>query len=331
MSENQEQKSSLGPEWAWWEELLRTGQLQPLQDGAVHFGYYRRPATKKAAGNRWVPIGVFPNKKGEVIVEIDGKKNARKRPFDAIFSKYLQAIGYNTYLDVTRRGKPWPDAPPALEMSVPASDREVALTDNMDPLTRYQRQLIEEKVLVNAWLEKPVSTQEQANAASEWANRIASLAGWFQAEYDQRNRPLLDEQKKLREIYLHPAQEAKNLANIVTQHTADFLLEKQRRLIAEAKAAAMPAVVPEEPKARAGGLTGRQTTVTEANLATVHNYLEFAAYLIHGQMVNAPADYCSSPEVKKVLDERAAVLARKLPKDHKLPGLTITTRAKARR
>src|SRR6185295_793790 len=225
------------PLWQWWDALLQTGVLQPLQDGVVHYGYYRRPSAGKTQKARWVPIAIYPADKSdnpEIIVELDGKRTD-KRPFDAIFSKGLQAISYETYVAVTRNGEPWPDAVPGLPdlerqpagdwkeappqrlaerpnpdpqppTDVPAADREVSRHDNDPPqdyrlLMEHQTQLVEEKLLVQRRLEKPINTQDEANSASEHANRIAALGKWFEAEYEQKNRPLLEQQKMLRTDY----------------------------------------------------------------------------------------------------------------------------------
>ena len=388
----------VAPEWQWWDHLRRTGDfLEPLHDGVVHFGYYRRPSESKKVGARWVPFAIWGRPDGTVVCEVDGQKTTKRTPFQLLFSKYLQGISRETYMAVTRKGEPWPDAPPPLEelapegpnpdpqpptqqgdkyvvrigndgartVSVPASDREVSREDNIPAdapddhriLIDQQATLAQEANLVRQRLLLPIQSQDEANAASEHANRIDALGKWFGDEYERRNRPLLDQQKRLRMDYLHPAQEAAGYAKALAQHMAGFLLAEQRKLEAEQRAAAeaeaariqkaaeeaaakgeviTPEIVrpgaPTPPRrAGAGGLTGRRTTVSEENVGSVTNYMEFAAVLIRGNMANPPPTYCSNMELKTVLDEIARKLARTLPADQKISGLQITKQAKARR
>lgn len=375
----------LPPEWAWWDDLLRTKKLQPLQDGCVHPGYYRKPSGGKNQNARWVPVGIWPSfDKKTTIVEIDGRPSS-KTPFDAIFSKNLQGVSYEVYMDVTRNNAPWPDAPPVaptppdLELqdaewkevpaerkgtnpapqppNIPAADREVTRHDNDPPqdhrlLVEHQLQLADEHVLVRKRLEKAIGTQDEANSASEHANRIATLGKWFESEYEVRNRPLLEMQKMLRVDYLHRANEAKELAHTLTQHMADFLISEQRKLeaaqraAAEAEAARLreleakgeppppppPPGAPEAPqRAAAGGLTGRKTTVREEPIAIVDDYMAWATKLIRGGMADAPPNYCGDADLKSLLDKLAQRHAKTMPVGPVVSGIRIEKQAKARR
>lgn len=359
------------PAWKWWDTLRKTGKLQDLHDGDVHFGYYRKPSGSKNQRARWVPVGIWPvsdKPSAEVVVEVDGRPS-NMRPFDAIFSKYLQGVSYEDYMAVTRKGEPWKDEPPQAPtppdlqrdrqgewqevepQRVPAADRAVTRHDNLPPqdhklLIEHQVQLSEEQLLVGRRLQKAITTQDEANSTSEHANRIAALGKWFEAEYEVRNRPLLEQQKMLRVDYLHRAQEAQGLAKALTQHMADFLLAEQRRLAehaervrqAAAAEAAAQGTPPEQqpapeppPKAGAGGLTGRRTTVREEPIAIVEDYLVWATKLIHGGMVNPPANYCSSAELKTLLDALANKMAKVLPVGPVTSGVRVEKQAKARR
>lgn len=345
--------------------MLDGNPATALSDGDVNHGYFRRRVGKKGIEARWQAIGIW--KAGDrLIVEKDGRPTS-DRPFDLLFTRSLQAISYELYMQV-RAGKPWPDAPPTAEetrtvdvsdfkgASVPASDRAVERTDNAppDPLAEHKAQLAEEALVVAKFLKEPVASQDRANAASELANRIAKLGKWFGDHYELENRPLIMRQQELRDNYLHPSQEAKALAKSLADAQADFLYQEQQRLNREAAEKARiaaeaqkkledearetgettpaPVAVPpvEAPrKATSGGLTGRKTSVTTKPTAVVTDYRLLAAWLITGGEQGVPGNECRNMALKAVLDTAAQRMVD--ARSDLKPGFVVEDKPVARR
>lgn len=249
--------------------------------------------------------------------------------------------------------------------NIPAADRVVERTDNqppeeVDPYKVAVAELQEEERLVAVFLKSPITTQEQADKAANWADRIGKRKKWFDDEYWKINRPLVDRQTEIRTLYLRPKETAEALAKDLTRATSTFLAAEQKRLDDERAAkqreeaarlqaladearekgetlqpdqvaAVMPTTAEPPKKATAGGATGRKTTVAVEQTGTVEDYLRFAKFLIYGTMENPPFNYCSNADLKRVLDDLAKKVAKVALPDMTLPGVVISKQPKARR
>lgn len=346
--------------WDYWKRLQQTGRVEALTTDAVHYGYFRRRVGRKDGKARFQAIGIYPNSAGRVVCEKDGKPT-KDAPFDLLFSRSLEGISWDYYMGVTRKGEPWKDAAP----DIPASDRVVNREDNAppDPIAELKAQLVEEQIIATKFLALPIETQDQANGASAFANRVAALGKRLNDEYEKANRPLLEQQKVLRTTLLHPSQEAAALAWKITQHQAPYLAREQRRLdderyaaerkafeeqqaredeqkrlAAEAEAQNRPAPPPVEPaaalppaqKAASGGLTGRKTTVTTRKVAIITDYRMLAYFCITGGDKTVALNVCRNPDLAVFLQKLADRMAQ-VATPESSPGFRVEEEPVARR
>lgn len=364
-----------------------------LSEGEVHSGYWR---SKKRDGSGWQAVGIW-RVGDQNFLAIDGKLS-RQAAYSIFSYACRHPIPYDLYVKVTH-GEPWPDLPPALSgatkeggdatdtthngpttsksetvpagpppAGIPAADREVSRADNQPPEAFQdtpegkKAQLAEEQQLAAAFLKAPITTQELANKAANWADRVAKLGRWFGDEYERLNRPLLTEQKRIRALYLEPEKDATALAKTLTSAQTDFLWETEQKRVRQLKAAADAAeaerraeiekvalesgpeaalkVSLETPvapppgapaKVRSGGATGRATTITTERVARVTDYFMLAAFLISGGMEGTPRDVCHNPELKALLDKLSHRMAQTAISGHTQPGFTVEDKPKARR
>lgn len=372
-------------------DIGRTKDL-PVHEDSLHFGYYRK-RSEKGGKAVWQRVGVWPVKTEEGLVMrvyVDDVPVAADQHTKVFSYACRNPISYDVYSQV-RAGKPWPDSPPPLtafvgtiknvgneplnvgggmslapgeEMTVPASDRVVTRSDNApaeDDYTIRKHVLAEEKGLVPIFLEKPITDQDGANKAAEWANRISRNAKWFRDTHRELKAPILEEGRRLDAAYLRPAEEAEALAKKLTQHQTPFLAAEQRRLEAEAQerqrtseeearrqadvpppvdgpAAAAPDPAPRyptspppPPKAKSGGASGRSTTLRVEKVAVISDYRLLAAFLITGGREGTPNNSCSNPDLKEALDKLAHRMAQTAIPDMPTPGFTVEERPVARR
>jgi hypothetical protein len=281
---------------------------------------------RKKAGARHA-VALWRGADGLWRVRLDGKSFDRD-PDEMWTYLYHRPIPKALY-DAIARGEPWPDAAPGLGHNS---------GENPDDPASWLNALQEEESLAAAFLRKPITTQEAADKAANWSDRVAKLGKRFAAEYERLNRPLLQEQTRIRELLLEPSKRATDLCKSLTRAQSSFLADQRRKAeeaarrareeaeeaerdrlaqvaqeqgltaaLKESLQASINLPPPAAAKVTAGGATGRKTTLRDVPYGKVTDYVAFASQLILGS--DGVIGECANPDLKACLDKIAQKMA----------------------
>jgi hypothetical protein len=213
-------------QYAWWRQALKLAGgggreltreqlllLGPSADSPEP-GFYRSRAFK---GGELLPVAIWRDA-GKMIC-LQGGKEAEA---DAIWNHACRnPITEALYRSVLAGGA-WPDEPPTVskEHNLPAKTGDVH-----QDLTA---ELAAEREMAEAFLKKPITTQEQADQAAIWSKRLAAIAKKATDLHRVEKQPSLDEGRRIddrwRDLKDLPAELSKRLK----RHMDAFLQEQDR-------------------------------------------------------------------------------------------------------
>lgn len=180
-------------------------------------GFYRRGVYEKQEGKRskrvgWLPAAVFKNG-SEIIAVIGGRALDVAQTVEAWTHISGNPISEEWYRAVAERGEPWPDsheadkakskpdpeADAAIERAYIAEDDRRNAAEDALPQNKIAAELAECRKLLPKY--KTLDSDEASSKARSLQNRFLDLRGQAGKAYEAANRPLLDQQKALREIW----------------------------------------------------------------------------------------------------------------------------------
>ncbi len=223
--------------YAYWKAAL-AGEKPKMfvddpQPGFYRSGVYEKQENKARKRVGWKPVAIFLND-GELIAAIgadgmltgNGAVARMETDRDRINELWsycaANAISEEWYRAVADRGEQWPDSheqPP----SAPINDAPMGNAE------RISRGLAECKEYLPKYA--IIDSDEMSSKARSLQNRFLDLRGEAGKHYEAANRPLLDAQKMLRELWFPMRDQADEAAN--TLRTAMGAWEDEKRKAAK--------------------------------------------------------------------------------------------------
>lgn len=209
--------------YAWWRKALEMGggreltrdQLLTLSlsEGHPEAGFYRKRMGKDG---RSVPVAIWPDEAGG---------------FHCLVGDYAaNAIDEWTYLGrwpiseavyrAVRGGAPWPEEPPA-----PKDHNQVKTGD---PCKDLQAEYDAEREMAEAFLKKPIATQDQADQAAVWSKKLAAIAKKATDLHKVEKQPSLDEGRRIDDKWRGLKEDPAALAKRLKRHLDDWLIAQAR-------------------------------------------------------------------------------------------------------
>jgi hypothetical protein len=241
-------EAHLTPSYDRWRQRLAGEKVVTYTEpDAQDLGFYRLPIKerkKNAAGEnngQWKTIGFKP-----VALYIAGENLACQignlgidddQRNDAWTSFVRHPITEEVWRAVAERGEPWPDfaAPDAAAAKAIVEGRFTEmepLGDSKSPAPPHldiKARLVALKASVSAFAK--IESDEQSSAARGLQAQFLELKGEAAGHYEQASRPLLEQQKKLREIWFPLRDEADEAKTALG--TAMGLWEDEKRAAAK--------------------------------------------------------------------------------------------------
>jgi len=281
--------SALIPNYTYWREAL-AGKKPKMFVDCPELGFYRKGVYVKEPNVRskrvgWTPVAIFlgPDK---AIVACVGQFGSDKHLTDRdqineLWS-YVAAnpISEAWYRTVAERGEGWPDSHDA----APALPNEPQPAAEQSPAEKIAAAVKADIALIAKY--KAIDSDEMSSKARSLQNKLLDSRGAAGKAYDAANRPLLDQQKALREIWfpirdeadagvkelaaaMGKWEDAKRAAAKLAQEAADKAAREHAEAVRKAEEANKPAPPPPAevkpntpaPSAQIRGGAGRAASV----------------------------------------------------------------------
>jgi hypothetical protein len=283
------------PTYNFWRESL-AGKKPKMFVDCPELGFYRKGVYEKQENKArkrvgWTPIAVFMH--GDTVWAVVGPDGSAKTLTDRDQINELWSyiagnpISEETYRAVAERGEGWPDSHDA----APALPDEPQRAAEQSPAEKIAAQVKADVTLIAKY--KAIDSDEMASKARSLQNKLLDSRGEAAKAYEAANRPLLDQQKALREIWF-PIRDAadagskelatamgkwedtKRAAARLAQEAADKLAREHAEAARKAEAANQPPPPPPPevkpntpaPSAQIRGGAGRAASVKQEKFVT---------------------------------------------------------------
>jgi len=237
--------------YAYWKAAL-AGEKPKMfvddpQPGFYRRGVYEKQENKARKRVGWSPVAIFMNQ-AELAAVVGGDAITDRDKINEIWS-YCAAypISEETYRAVAEQGAQWPDsheekpkakrnpgAEAATEQAFIAEDDRRNAEEDAQPSTKVAAGIAEAKALLPKYA--AIDSDELASKARSLQNRFLDLRSEAGKHYEAANRPLLEQQKKLREVWFPLRDDADAAAG--TLRTAMGAWEDEKRKAAKLAAEA---------------------------------------------------------------------------------------------
>lgn len=186
------------------------GDPQAFEDSPVagffRKGIYHKEKDKRAKRIGWVPVAVFKDPSaGAMVAVLDGK------PVDGDELRQIwthisgNPISEDWYRRVAEKGEAWPDSHEADNLAQAMTADDII----RHPAPAGAKGTLPENIIADKLTEceallpkyATIESDEQASKARSLQNRFLDLRSEAGKNYDAANRPLLDAQKALREVW----------------------------------------------------------------------------------------------------------------------------------
>jgi hypothetical protein len=225
------------------------------QPGFYRQGVYEKQENKARKRVGWSPVAIF-HASGELTAQVGQHGNEtiitdRDRINELWSYCAANPISEEWFRSVSERGERWPDSHETVA-SIPVAnssgslDRtemiiqnrkqalDVIAADVMDPHGKIIRELADSEKLLAKYA--TIDSDEMAAKARSLQNRFLDLRGEAGKHYEAANRPLLEQQKKLRELWFPLRDAADEASSTIKKAMGAWEDEKRKaaRLAAEA-------------------------------------------------------------------------------------------------
>lgn len=191
-------------------------------------GFYRNRAFK---GGEFLPVAIWRDGNGATICLQGGKEAEADRVWNHACRNPITEALYRSVL----AGGTWPDEPPAVakEHNLPAKTGDVHID--------LTAELAAEREMAEAFLKKPITTQEQADQAAIWSKRLAAIAKKATDLHKVEKQPSLDEGRKVDDKWRDLKELPAELSKRLKRHMDAFLqeqdrIERERQRVAQVEA-----------------------------------------------------------------------------------------------
>lgn len=277
-------------QYAFWRGALEENYPYPMQEGKFECGFWRTRNRDKS----WLPVAIWKNEEKLMILVgndfVDPEAFVQRWNFT-----WQNAVTKDAY-DAFRETGRWPG-----EIDVPA------IGDNLAPdeFTELKDDINDSVEQALKWLEehKDLKTDEEADTAANWRDRLNKLGKRADAQRKEEKKPLADKVKEIDTKFNALVKQATGAADTLRTALTAFMRRKEenerKRIEAERKAAeelrkkqeearaelaerditlAMslpelpPVSEPQPVKVQAGGQFGRATGFRTKHSAVIKDY-----------------------------------------------------------
>lgn len=211
--------------WAWWQNALK-GEFGPIHH-EPNQGYYRvRPKD-----GQWEPVAIwFDTDRHEWIAYRSG----REVPADDIWTWACRnPITYEAY-EKAMAGEGFSDEPE----KAPDIGHN---SGEADPFDTLRIEYLGEKEMAEAFMRKPVKTQDDADKVAIWAKRLTAIKTKAEGLHKVEKQPHLDAGRVIDDKWRELKTEPDELAKKLKQHVKPFfdeqrLAEEDRQRLAREEA-----------------------------------------------------------------------------------------------
>jgi hypothetical protein len=271
--------------YEWYMRALAGEQVE------VHADYPQAGRYRLKRGNRWIPCAIWPGETGELVGLIGTAEDQHEidplQIWPSAAKNPVPEADYRLAFDTGR----WPDDAPERR----------GLGDNLptDALEALKVELASEVEIAAEFLAKPIATQEQADMAGPWCDRILEIAKQADAAHDEEKRPILEAGRDIDDRWREVREDSRALVKKLKAHVGVFLRAQKKR----------------EPESKpTAGRTGSKVYLRPVKTAKFTNYAKF---------VEAVRD---TDEVRRFMQQIADRAARA---GAPLPGMKIVETEKA--
>lgn len=216
--------------WAWWRAALADpskigSPALPIHEGEYQIGYYRTRGKDK----QWQPVGIYPVQ-GVVVAFRNAEPVSADRMGELFQFCCRYPVSYEAYTAAVN-GEGWADEPPL----VPVGDNSAEA--DADEFTKLNREYLAEKEQAEAFLKKPVTTQDQADMVAVWKKRFTTIRSKAEGLHKVEKQPHLDAGRAVDEKWRGLKEEPDSIAKRLGEHIKAFLQKKQDEELARQRAA----------------------------------------------------------------------------------------------
>jgi hypothetical protein len=248
-------------DFSWWRAQL-AGKNPELTDKLPRVGFFRKvddPVQIRVVdGVMWAWIG---RKGAQRAVKADDSFA------ESTFSFFCRnAISSELYEAVTNQGAHWPETPPDVR-------GEIGGNLPSDPFERLSIELDAHKERIEAFINEPVTSEEQAAKAGLWSGQVDGIGKELDTLRKAEKRPLDEAVKAVQAKFSPKVDLASTLARRLKDHMSAWVLAKKRKAEAEererqeaarkaAESLEMPSSEPTQTRAPSKVVTGGVTVRT---------------------------------------------------------------------
>lgn len=228
--------------YAYWKAALAGEKPKMFVDdpqlGFYRCGIYEKLPNKAAKRVGWRPVAI--SYQDGMFAVVGGMTILDRDRINELWSSCAgNPISEEWYRAVAERGEQWPDsheekAPMVPEGQIGLSPAQQALGMAERPESKIARELAECKKLLPKY--KAIDSDEMSAKARSLQNRFLDLRGEAGKHYEAANRPLLEQQKKLRELWFPLRDDADEASSALKKAMGAWEDEKRKaaKLAAEA-------------------------------------------------------------------------------------------------
>ena len=241
--------------WDWWRKAKadpsRIGSTDlPIHADGYQCGYYR---TRSREDGSWAdPVGIYP-----VQGVVCGFRNGK--PVDDLVDLFLWCCRYPVSFDAYKAalaGGGWADEPPRSSNAPDDADE--------DDFARLQREYLAEKELIDAFLKKPIASQDDADKVAIWKKRITTIRSKAELFHKTEKQPHLDAGRAVDDKWRPLKEEPNDYAKALGDHLLPWLRrQKAEEEERQRKAAAAAARIQREADEAAAAAQAEQDKADE--------------------------------------------------------------------
>lgn len=222
-------------DFAWWSAAL-AGTRGPIYDGEPQHGFYRQrqQGKDKRTAGPYEPVAYWKDETtGELRCHVNGRAPDQQRALEIwpyVSANPITAEAYWHFMDNRR----WLDEDQAAANAAKGPE----IDPEQDPVASLKAELAAAKAGVPAY--KTIDSDEQSAKAQTLRSTLTAIKNKAQNTYEALNRPLLDEQQRIRKVWFPIRDDAEKEAESLRKAMAGWenvKLENRRKADAIAEEA----------------------------------------------------------------------------------------------
>lgn len=194
-------------QYQYWKAALAGDKPKMFTDdpqpGFYRCGIYEKQPNKARKRIGWKPVAIF--NAGSILAAVtNGSAETDRDKINELWSYVAgNPISEETYRAVAERGEPWPDSHETVP-SIPVANSSASFPTPEGATGASPQNVISDQIdecTTQIIKYSKIESDEQSAKARSLQNRFLDLRGEAAKHYESANRPLLKQQKKLRETW----------------------------------------------------------------------------------------------------------------------------------